>query len=103
MEEEEDDDSSNNNIDGGGIKQLLFESCEHVTSSDHKPVRSLFNVNIFKKIKPVQKDDSTAEKDTFVVEVFGLSARNLRPFDNDGTSDPYFHIYFVATSTIRGH
>ena len=50
-EEEEEEDSSNNNIDGGGIKQLLFESCEHVTSSDHKPVRSLFNVNIFKKNK----------------------------------------------------
>eukprot|EP00943_MAST-04B_sp_MAST-4B-sp1_P003617 g3617.t1 len=84
---------TNSGNNSGGIKQILFESCENVTTSDHKPVRSLFQVNVFPKLKTIQTDDSAAEKDAFVVEIFGLHGNNLRAFDGDGTSDPYFRIH----------
>ena len=87
-------------VNGGGVDQIIFESCEHITTSDHKPVRSVFNLKVFPKMDVVNSSSSSAEEDVYIVEIFGLRAKCLRAFDKDGTSDPYFHVHMTPASAV---
>ena len=82
-------------VNGGGVDQIIFESCEQITTSDHKPVRSMFNLKVFPKMHVVNSSTSAAEEDVYIVEIFGLRAKCLNTFDKDGTSDPYFHVHMT--------
>ena len=87
--------SSEDVINGGGVEQVIFESCEHITTSDHKPVRSIFNIKVFPNMDVINPSTSAAEEDVYIVEIFGLQAKSLRAFDKDGTSDPYFRVHMT--------
>ena len=50
-------------VNGGGVDQIIFESCEQITTSDHKPVRSMFNLKVFPKMHVVNSSTSAAEED----------------------------------------
>eukprot|EP00949_MAST-11_sp_MAST-11-sp1_P004192 g4192.t1 len=73
------------------VKNILFEAIPEVTSSDHKPVRAIFEIK--GKQKPtfahVASTGGEAKRNFLQVRISGLQAYHLPALDSNGLSDPY--------------
>ncbi len=77
------------------IQPLYFDSCEHATSSDHKPVRAGFKLDICKGKEDIFVDRELITKAvhngvrSLHLKVYNLKGFNLEDMDVGGGSDPY--------------
>lgn len=78
------------------IEPLFFDSCERATSSDHKPVRAGFKIDLCKGKEDILIDRELLNKTSHVghtrslqLKVHDLKGFNLEDMDVGGGSDPY--------------
>ena len=72
------------------LKNLVYEPCPDFASSDHKPIRGVFSIDLN---RPTTVTESTMTEPVSLV-FRDISCKDLPPMDVDGSSDPY--VLFVC-------
>jgi hypothetical protein len=84
----------------GAIRPLAYEPVEHFTTSDHKPIRSVFDIDlndelIWKPAVPINQDADTFDKGRLHRKETGIcvDARNLEQDDSDFDDRENMHFF----------
>jgi uncharacterized coiled-coil protein SlyX len=78
------------------LKQIYLHSCNRLTTSDHKPVRSGFELvtnNTVPRLSDLPTGTDTGEEDGFIIRISNLKAIDLDGADADGFADPYIVMF----------
>jgi len=75
----------------GDVKQLELTSCPHVFTSDHKPVKSSFDVKLRPKPESLPSDQPSDAPDIWISDLKGHG--KIKVMDVSGSSDPYMFFY----------
>jgi hypothetical protein len=84
------------------LEQVMLESLPGVSSSDHKPVRSIFRMDVSHQPEFMEHDASRAEEDALVVVLSDLRATSLKSYDTNGLSDPYIVFHMLPSIATIG-
>lgn len=84
------------------IRNVLFTSIPEMTTSDHKPVKGIFDVMVYPKV-PLLPENNDSEGGGLRIRISAMKAYHLPALDSNGLSDPYIIFDSEPPGLITSH